>query len=83
MDAIKRFDWFNERMRKDGKPIPNRVLRDYLDTLQLAKETRPGLHNVTITVTKVPATGLLNWDLMLESGTSIRVEGQKYREWAI
>ena len=78
MDAIKRFDWFNERMQKDGKPIPNRVLRDYLDTLQLAKETRSGLHNVTITVTKVPAKGLLNWDLMLESGTSIRVEGQRY-----
>ena len=58
--------------------IPFRVLRAYLDELATAKRLANGLYNMTITVTKKPMTGVLNWDLMLEKGIDIKAEGQKW-----
>lgn len=79
--AIERFEDWHEKVfgPKPSRPaIPHWVMRDYLDTLNEARRNRPGLHNVTITVTRVPAMGLLNWDTMLSEGIEIRVEGQKW-----
>lgn len=58
--------------------IPHQVLRDYLDTIDAAKRVRPGLHNVTITVTKTPALGLIHPDILLDSDITVRVQGQTY-----
>ena len=57
--------------------IPHHVLRDYLDVMWAARH-RNGLHNVTITITRNPALGLIHPDILLESEISIRVEGQKW-----
>ena len=57
--------------------IPHHILRDYLDVMWAARH-RNGLHNVTITVTRSPALGLLNPSVMLESDIEVRVEGAKW-----
>jgi hypothetical protein len=57
--------------------IPHQVLRDYLDVMWAAR-IKPGLHNKTITVTRTPILGILDWDVMLEEGVEIRVEGAKW-----
>lgn len=76
--VIGRFERFHDRMVREDKRIPFSVMREYLDVLAYAKDRRPGLHNKTITVTRNPVEGLLNWDLMLESDIVIRIEGQKW-----
>lgn len=66
-------------MVEDGKRIPFGIMREYLDVMAYAKDKRPGLHNKTITVTRNPVLGLLDWDLMLESDVAIRMEGAKWQ----
>lgn len=78
---IEDYEWahkraFPERGTSDYV-IPFRIMRDYLDLMAMARKG-PGLHNITITVTRNPALGLIHPDIMLESDIAVRVEGQKW-----
>ena len=59
--------------------IPHHVLRDYLDVMAAVRNA-PGLHNITITVTRYGDINLLGAaaERILESDISIRMEGQKW-----
>jgi hypothetical protein len=82
--AIQRYEWAHERAfperGQSNYRIPFQVMRDYLDTMAALKTMEPGLHNVTITVTKSGNISLLDSERLLDTDITIRVEGQK---WAL
>lgn len=67
---------FLERGTSDYE-IPFQVMRDYLDVMAAARKG-PGLHNVTITITRGPMLGLIHPDILIEDDITVRVEGQKW-----
>jgi hypothetical protein len=75
MDPLKRYLIAHDAMEET---IPPQVLRNYLDAMAIARRNTPGLHNKAITVTRNPVLGILDWDIMLETGTEIRVQGQRW-----
>jgi hypothetical protein len=79
VNAVERYLKARERMSKEpGFSIPNPVLRGFLDANRHARRFGRGLHPTVITVTPNPVTGILNWDVLAETETVIRVSGQHW-----
>lgn len=81
LSPTENYEWwhnavFGDRPSRDA--IPFNVLRKYLDEMAAIRAITPGLHNVTITVTKDPVLHLLDPNALLDSNISIRVAGQKW-----
>ena len=82
MDAIQRFDQAHSNMA-GGKPIPTRILQDYVTTMRLARQQRNsgGMFGKTITIGQNIGTVLANEGLLraaIETGRDVRVSGQKF-----
>lgn len=79
---IEDYEWAHKRAFPEKSTsdyvIPFRVMRDYVDLMAMARKASPGLHNITITVTRNPMLGLIHPDIMLASDIAVRVEGAKW-----
>jgi len=83
MDAIQRFDQAHSNMA-GGKPIPTRILQEYLATVRYALGHRNsgGMFGKTITIgARNQGAVLANEGLLraaIETGWDVRVSGQKF-----
>ena len=60
-------------------PIPNWVLRDYLDTLRLVAKYRPGLSTMVITITRESSLNFFRYTEIPPEAV-IHIPGQKVTE---
>ncbi len=83
MDAIQRFEQAHSNMA-GGRPIPTRILQDYVTTMRLARQQRNsgGMFGKTITIgARNQGAVLANEGLLraaIETGWDVRVSGQKF-----
>lgn len=69
-----RDDYLAARINMEKVPVPNRLLRGYLDNLRLERKWQNGLHPVKIVVTRTTTPDMIHMFLDAEQNGDVDLE---------